>query len=128
MQIIQTVIVKQILTENSKSELLDSSQLKKQQLQKEIEQLKFERRKLEKIKKVVNTSANGSYDKEMKSRAEKIKILDFQMDQIHMLPIGSEIKEKEIQGLVEVVPGDNWDQLQAFKTIIIKDGIVQEIR
>ena len=34
-------------------------------------------------------------------RKEKIKLLEFQIEQLHILPLGSEIKEKEVQALVE---------------------------
>lgn len=61
-------------------------------------------------------------------RQEKIKLLDFQCEQLHMLPLGSELKETEVQALIDVNVGDRWDELVNGKTIIIKDGIVAEIR
>ena len=33
------------------------------------------------------------------------------MEQLHMLPLGSELKEKEVQALVEVQIGDRWSKL-----------------
>ncbi|MBD8068323.1 YlqD family protein [Bacillus sp. PS06] len=127
MHIIQTVIVKQILTENSKASLIESFQQRHQQLTKEIEQLKFERKKFEKNTKQTKSISN-QFIKEMTNREEKLKLLDFQINQIHMLPLGSEIKDKEVQGLIEVKPGDKWDEAIQYKTIIVKDGIIQEIR
>ena len=38
-----------------------------------------------------------------------------------MLPLGSELKEKEVQALVEVQIGDSWSKLTGEKTIVIKD-------
>ncbi|MFC4320206.1 YlqD family protein [Litchfieldia salsa] len=128
MKIIQTVIVKQILTENSKSSLLESFQQKQQQLKKELEQLKFELKKFDKSVKQNKVTINNQYHKEMTNREEKMKLLDFQISQIHMLPLGSELKEKEVQALVEVSPGDNWNEIMQAKTIIVKEGIIQEIR
>ena len=57
-----------------------------------------------------------------------IKLLDFQIEQLHILPLGSEIKETELQGIVEINEGDHWDEFLSGKTIIVKDGIVAEIR
>ena len=51
MKILQNVIVKQILTEKSKLELLDQFNSKKAVLKKECDQLRFELKKLEKTKK-----------------------------------------------------------------------------
>ncbi|MDZ5474365.1 YlqD family protein [Bacillus sp. 31A1R] len=128
MNILQNIIVKQKLTENSKAELEAKYNNKKLQLQKECDQLLFELKKLEKTKKFQPSSLKTHFDKEIHNRQEKIKLLEFQLDQLHMLPIGSELKEKEIQGIVEVKVGDRWDDIKTSKTIIIKDGIVDEIR
>jgi hypothetical protein len=128
MQIIQTVIVKQILTEKSKASLIESFQQKQQQFIKEIEQLRFEMKKFEKSMKQTKVTINNQYHKEIINREEKLKLLDFQISQIHMLPLGSELKEKETQGLIEVNPGDNWNEVIQPKTIVVKEGIIQEIR
>ena len=46
-----------------------------------------------------------------------------------MLPLGSELKEKEVQALVEVQDrGSIGSKLTGEKTIVIKDGIIVEIR
>ncbi|TWM02480.1 hypothetical protein CHCC15136_4277 [Bacillus paralicheniformis] len=52
----------------------------------------------------------------------------FQINQIHTLPLGSEVKEKEIDALMDIEVGDNWHDMTTGKTIVIKDGIVIEIR
>jgi hypothetical protein len=127
-QILQTVIVKQILTETSKNNLLEKYHKKQADLQKECDQLRFERKKMEKIKRDQQASIFHRFEKEISARQEKIKLLDFQQEQLHMLPLGSEIKEKEFQSLVEVHVGDNWAELSREKTIVIKDDIVVEIR
>lgn len=54
--------------------------------------------------------------------------MDFQIEQLHMLPLGSELKEKEVQAIIEVKKGTPWEDIEKGKTIIIKDGIVDEIR
>lgn len=128
MQIIQNVIVKQILTEKSKNDLLRKYHENRNQLQKESEQLRFEAKKLERTKKFQPSSFKKHFEKEIHKRHEKIKLIDFQIEQLHILPLGSELKEKEVQTLVDVEVGDHWEDIIKNKTILIKDGIVAEIR
>ena len=111
MKLLQTVVVKQVLTEKSKSELQDKYHTKKLQLEKECDQLQFELKKLEKTKKFQLQVIKDQFEKEIQKRQEKAKLIDFQMEQLHMLPLGSELKEKEVQALIDVKVGDNWDEL-----------------
>ncbi len=127
-KIIQTVEVKQILTENSKAKLIGSLQTNKDQLLKECEQLKFELKKMEKLKKFDPIKIKQYFTNEMDLRQEKVKQLEFQIEQIHMLPLGSEIKEKEVQSIFDINVGENWDETTTARTIVIKEGIVEEIR
>jgi hypothetical protein len=127
MQLLQTVVVKQILTDHSKAELMQTYESRKHNLLKECDQLRFEGRKLAKNKKYNPTKIQSYYDKEILKREEKIKLLDFQLEQIHILPIGSELKESEVQAIIDINVGDRWEDISS-KTIIIKDGIVEEIR
>ncbi|MFT4413539.1 YlqD family protein [Fredinandcohnia humi] len=128
MKIIQTVAVKQVLTENSKEALIESFLHNKEQLLKECEQLRFELKKMEKLKKYEPVRIKSHFTNEIDHRHEKIKQLDIQLEQIHKLPIGSEIKEKEVQSIIEIKVGDNWDDVTKARTIVIKDGIVEDIR
>ncbi|WP_080846470.1 YlqD family protein [Cytobacillus gottheilii] len=128
MKLIQTVTIKQVLTETTKNQLETEYETERQQLLKEIDQLHFELKKLEKTKKYQVSSLRNQFEKEIQKRAEKEKLLDFQIQQLHMLPLGSEIKSDEVQALLEIKEGDSWDKFQERKSIIIKDGIVDEIR
>lgn len=128
MQILQTVVVKQILTEASKQKLLEKYFSRRLQLQKEIEQLQFELKRLEKTKKFQPSGLKNHFEKEAHMRQEKEKLLEFQIEQLHMLPIGSELKEKEVKALIDVEVGDVWDEKAGQVSIIIKDGIIEEIR
>ncbi|WNS77151.1 YlqD family protein [Bacillus sp. DTU_2020_1000418_1_SI_GHA_SEK_038] len=128
MKIIQSVVVKQVLTENSKSELLNKYHSNKLQLQKECDQLRFEMKKQEKSKKFHAANLKKQFEKEIQMRKEKIKLLDFQIEQLHILPLGSELKEKEINAIIDIEIGDRWEDIQSGGTIIIKDGIVEDIR
>lgn len=128
MKILQTVVVKQILTEASKQNLLEKYFARRLQLQKEVDQLQFELRRLEKTKKFQPSGLKKHFEKEMQMRQEKDKLLEFQIEQLHMLPIGSELKEKEVKALVDVQVGDVWEEKMSPKSIVIKDGIIEEIR
>ncbi len=128
MKILQNVIVKQVLTEKSKLELLDQFNSKKAVLQKECDQLRFELKKLEKTKKFQPVSLKTHFEKEIDVRKEKIKLLDFQIQQLDILPYGSELKEREVQAIVDVERGQNWEEIVQTKTIIVKDGVVDEFK
>lgn len=68
------------------------------------------------------------FEKEIESRQEKIKLVEFQIEQLLLLPIGTELKEKEMHAIVDVREGDDWSAVTKEKSIIIKDGIIHEIR
>lgn len=128
MKILQNVIVNQVLTESSKNQLLEKYKSKRLQLQKESEQLRFELKKLEKNRNLQPISLRTHFEKEINQRQEKIKLLEFQVEQLDILPIGSELKEREVQSIIEVEVGADWEELMNTKTIVVKDGIVSEIR
>lgn len=128
MKILQTITVNQVLTVTSKNQLLEKYKKQYNQLQKEIDQLKFEMKKLEKTKKFQPMTLTKHFEKEMSNRAEKIKLLEFQMEQLDILPIGSELKERDVQAFIDVEVGSDWDELMKPKTIVVTDGKVTEIR
>ena len=128
MKILQNVVVKQILTETSKKKLLEQYFSKKMQYLKECDQLQFELKKLEKTKRFETNGLKRHFEKEMQLRKEKVKLLEFQIEQLHMLPLGSELKEKEVQAIVDINIGDKWEEHLGSSTIIVKDGIIAEIR
>ncbi|WP_110112856.1 YlqD family protein [Bacillus sp. CGMCC 1.16541] len=127
MHILQRVIVKQVLTEKSKQELYERFIERKTQLEKEITQLMFQMKQTEKAHHS-SSLLRAQFEKEKENRLEKIRVLDFQIEQLGKLTLGSELVEKEVEGLIEVNVGDDWSQLQQAKTIVLKDGIVIDIR
>ncbi|PFA67906.1 hypothetical protein CN378_10340 [Bacillus sp. AFS015802] len=128
MNVIHTITIKQVLTEKSKDLLMKRYENQQFQLKKECDQLQFEMKKIERGKKYPAHKLNQHFERELNERAEKIKLLDFQMEQLNILPIGSELKEKEVQGMMNIQVGDNWEEETLSKTIVIEDGIVKEIR
>ncbi|MGM7635865.1 YlqD family protein [Bacillus sp. Hm123] len=128
MYILQTVVVKQVLTEKMKRQLLLSYEEQKNQLQREYEQLRFEQKKAEKKYKHIRKESAELYEKEMQKRLEKIQNIEFQINQLSLLPLGSELKERELQTMTEIQVGDRWSDIEKEKTIVIKDGIIIDIR
>ncbi|MBM7659387.1 chromosome segregation ATPase [Bacillus mesophilus] len=125
MKVIQTVIVKQVLTEKSRQELQKQFSSQRLQLQKECDQLRFEQKRMELNKKSLPSQIQ-TYENEMDTRKEKIRNLDFRLEQLHMLPLGSEIKQQEIQAIIDVGIGDQWNGHD--QVIIIEDGKIVDIR
>ncbi|AZB42916.1 hypothetical protein CEF21_11745 [Bacillus sp. FJAT-42376] len=125
MKIMQTVHVMQVLTEKSKNKLLEGFNSSREQLHRECDQLYFQLKKLEKTN--ISTEMRQQYKKEIEKRKDKMKMVDFQIEQLHTLPLGSELKEEEVQALVEVEVGDTWQSPLSEKRIIVKDGMIIEI-
>ncbi|KUP33015.1 MULTISPECIES: YlqD family protein [Bacillus] len=126
MQIIHRVVVMQVLTERSKEKLLSTFTEKKQMLERECSQLYFQLRKHEKEQQ--NPDVIEQFKKAIEKRKDNMKMIDFQITQVHTLPLGSEMKEKEIDALLTIEVGDDWHEKTAANTIVIKDGTVIEIR
>ncbi|WP_163971202.1 YlqD family protein [Oceanobacillus halotolerans] len=127
MQIIKKVLIKQIVTEKSKSKLHENFNEHKMRLEQECQQLLFEQRKLQHKKGVSKQEVAQRFQQEIKNRKEKMKLLDFKIEQLDMLEIGSEIVEKEVEALVEVKEGTHWNQIMNEAAIVIKDDIVIRI-
>jgi len=123
-QIIKKVLVKQVITEQSKTNILESFQTQKAQLEQECQQLNFESRKLQKKTGLSKQEVNKRFQKEINKRQEKMKAIDFKMEQLDTLAIGTEIIQNEVEALVEVEVGMDWNQLMEEQAIIIKDGMV----
>lgn len=126
MQIIQNVTVKQIVTPKSKILLVDKYKEEILQLEKECVQLDFQKKRLQ--KQIVNQKEliEAKFTKEFQKRQEKIEHLQFSIEQINHLSIGSLIKEKEVQAIIQVDVGDDWSKLSE-KTIVLEDGKIKEI-
>ncbi|MFC0301447.1 YlqD family protein [Virgibacillus soli] len=127
MKIIKKVQVRQILTNDSKEKLKTTFQHNKMQLEQECQQLLFEQRKLQNRTGLSKQDIQTRFQQEIQSRKDKIKLVDFKLEQLDMLEIGSEIVEGEVEALVEVQKGMHWEEMMKEQAIIIKNGIVQRI-
>ncbi|MFC2950133.1 YlqD family protein [Virgibacillus sediminis] len=127
MKIIKKVPVKQIVTEKSKGKIYENFQKAKMRLEQECQQLRFEQRKLQNKPGVSKQEVHQRFQKEIDDRKDKMKMIDFKIDQLDMLEMGSEITETEVEALVEVEVGTHWEEITQDQAIIIKDGYVQRI-
>lgn len=132
MRIRRPVTVKMIVTDETKKQLLDQCTQSIRQLELELEQLSFERRKwlhrAEKQGREAIQHAEKRLNKEEIERKEKLEQLKMQYEQIETLQEGSEIIHSQVESEVTVKPGDRWEELMRGAEIVIKDGIVYEIR
>ncbi|QKY69011.1 YlqD family protein [Lentibacillus sp. CBA3610] len=127
MQIIKKVLVKQVVTEKSKDKLRKNFTDHKMRLEQECQQLRFEQRKLENKRNMSKQELSQRFQQEIKNRKEKIKLVDFKIEQLDILEIGSEITEKEVEALVEVKEGSHWNEIMEASAIVIKDDVVVRI-
>ncbi|MUV39987.1 uncharacterized protein JNUCC1_03871 [Lentibacillus sp. JNUCC-1] len=127
MKIIKKVLVKQVITEKSRAKLYDDFNTHKLRLEQECQQLLFEQKKVERKAHVSKHEATARFQQEIKNRKEKIKLLDFKIEQLEMLEIGTEITESEVDALVEVETGMNWRALMQGTSIVVQDDIVIRI-
>ncbi|HEO8419038.1 YlqD family protein [Niallia sp. FSL W8-0635] len=125
MKILQSVTVKQVLTEATRKSISNRYMEEIQQLEKEVQQLHFEEKKQLK-NHPSGTEIKKFFRKEVTNKLEKQKTIEFQLNQLHILPLGTEIKEQEVMAVVDVQVGQAWESTN--KTIIVKDGIVVDIR
>src|SRR5699024_3061627 len=96
-QIIKKVLVKQVITEKSKSKLRGQFESEKRQLDQECQQLLFEERKLQHKKDYSNKEIEKRFQREIQKRQEKMSLLDFKIEQLDTLEIGQEIIQNEVE-------------------------------
>ncbi|WP_147802342.1 YlqD family protein [Alkalicoccus halolimnae] len=130
MEIIKKVVVKQILTEDSKTKLQEQFLSRQYKLNNELKQLEFVLHK--KLKENTDAqyqkSLKESFNKEVARRKERIRQLELKLGQLEELDLGAELREGTIQMIEQVQEGDNWDEVMKGTEIVIKDGVVHELR
>lgn len=127
MQIIKKVPVKKVLTESSKAAMQEQFEQRKSQLDQECQQLSFEKRKIEAKPNISREDVSNRFQQEIDKRKEKIRWMDYQLEQLDVLPLGSEITEDEVETIVDVEEGDIWEDLRNPGAIIVQDGRVIRI-
>ncbi|PAV29978.1 hypothetical protein CIL05_08860 [Virgibacillus profundi] len=127
MEIIKKVLIKQIVTEKSKEKIHENFYNHKMRLEQECQQLLFEQRKLQNKTGVSKQEVAHRFGQEINNRKEKIKLVEFKIEQLDMLEMGSEITEKEVEALVEVSEGSHWNEIMGEQAIVIEDDVVIRI-
>ncbi|WP_085508231.1 YlqD family protein [Thalassobacillus devorans] len=128
MKIIKKIPVKQVLTADSKKQLSQDFQSRYQRYDRECQQLRFEQRKLEKRSDISPSEIEKRFTQEIKLRKEKMNWVEYKLQQLEILPEGSELFIEEVEAIVEVTEGARWDEIYEHQTIVIKDGIVIQAR
>ncbi|MFD1414621.1 YlqD family protein [Oceanobacillus jeddahense] len=127
MKLIKKVPIKLVVTEESKEKIRQNFTNHKLRLEQECQQLQFEIRKLKNKNANVRSDMETRFNQEIKNRQEKMKLLDFKIEQLDELKMGSEIVEKEVEALVEVEVGSDWNHIMKEQAIVIKDDKVIRI-
>lgn len=127
MLITRKVLIKQVLTDESKKKLIERFQKHKTQLEQEYQQLDLFERRLIKKYPGRTKEVQKKYLAERQIRQEELAEKEWKIEQVQKLPIGVEIIEKEVEALVEVEVGMNSKCLTDPIVILIKDGIVKRI-
>ncbi|MDB5085609.1 MAG: hypothetical protein JWN30_2495 [Bacilli bacterium] len=128
----QPVAVKLVLTEDTKREIVKNIQQAIGQVQIELEQLDFQsRRALDEAAKQGQGAVEAitaRLEEEHNTRTQKREEMMQQLSQIQQTAIGEELPQGQVETTIEVNVGDSWLQVLQGQEIIIKDGVVSEIR
>lgn len=127
MQIMKQIKVKQVITEESRSLLIANFKQRFDQLEQEIQQLIFEQKKMERKHPSHRQKIINKFQKEINDRKEKQVIAQNQLETIHNLPSESEIVEREMQALVDVEVGMDWNKVVSEQIIVVRNNKIIRI-
>lgn len=127
MKIIKKIPIKKVVTDHSKEQLAEEYQIKIFKLEQECEQLKFEQKKMEQQTVGKKEDIAAKFSKRIASRQDHIKWYKYKLEQLQVLPLGSQVQEGEVEALIEIEEGMNWQEVMEEKSITIKDGIITKI-
>lgn len=128
----QPVAVKFILTETTKQQILEEHRRQIDRLTSELEQLDVQSRQA--IEQAMSQGGDAAqqvrdrFEQEKAARVQQREQLIQQIQQIQQMELGTEIQNMNVETNVDVHVGDDWGKVLRGAEIIIKDGIVHEIR
>lgn len=128
----QPVAVKVVLTELTKQQILNEQRRQVEQLMAELEQV--EQQGKQAIEQAMAQGGNVAQqvrqqvDAERNRRIEQREQLIQQIQQIQQLELGTELQNMTVETSVEVNVGDDWSKVLLGSEIVVKDGIIHEIR
>jgi transcription elongation GreA/GreB family factor len=121
-----------ILTEQTKQGITGEINQAIQGIQHELEQIEFQARKAladaEQHGPEAVQGLTARINQERGMRMERREQLMQQLVQIQQSPINSEIPGGQVESSVEVRVGDIWEEKVQGTEIVLKDGVVVEIR
>ncbi|MFD1677237.1 YlqD family protein [Alicyclobacillus fodiniaquatilis] len=132
MDIRQPVAVKLILTEGTKQQILQEQRRQIEQVMNELEQLESQGR--EALQQAMAQGGDFAQqvrqqlENEKNTREQRREELFQQMQQIQQMELGAEIQNMTVETVVSVKPGDDWSKVLLGAEIIVRDGVIQEIR
>lgn len=132
MKIKVPIPVKMIITEKVKVELIKETKENFNQIEIELEQLQFQKKKL--LVDAKKKSSNAVSDVEIRMdyeearRKEKLDSLEIQLSILEKLEEGDIINNGNVEAEFEVNVGDSWNDINNNYAIIVKDGVIVEIR
>lgn len=127
MKIIKKIKIKKVITPQTKNELKEEYEFKIFQLEQECEQLRFEKKKMVQQNPAKKADIVAKFEKEMNSRKDHMKWYQYKLQQLDVLPIGSEIIEGEVDAILEITEGMDWEEITKERTILLENGIVKKI-
>jgi len=131
MLIKRNVKVKMIMTAKTRNDLEKEFLGEIQQIRMELEQLEFQSKKLiaeAKRKNLDSKQMQIKIKNEQDKRLARLEQMEIRVKEILKVPDGAELGYSNVDSFVEVRIGDKWDSLVESTEIILKDGIVIEIR
>ncbi len=128
----QSVLVKAIITEDFRKELISKLKAAAKEIDLSIEQLEAQgQRYLLGIDRQ-NIQQMLAVRQEVEEEKKKQELLKTQLSEkvkeVEGLALGSEYPQGSLEGFVEIKVGDDLTQKIARQEIIIRDGIIVEIR
>lgn len=125
------VTLKAVVTDTLRAELIDEINEGIEQIDFELQQIEFQGRRalgaVERDDLQAAIALRGRIEEEKKKRTEAKTQLSAKVQEVKQLADGSEVPRGNVQALMTVKPGtDLAGMLRA--EMIVKDGIVQEIR
>lgn len=128
----QTVLVKAIVTESFRQDLLQKLRAAIKEIDLGIEQLETQGRRYLLGMDSQNIQQMMAVRQEIEEEKRKQELVKAQLNEkvkeVEGLPLDSEYPQGTLEGLVEVKVGDDLFEKIARQEIVIKDGIIVEIR
>jgi len=139
-QLVRQIAVRAIVTENFKAQVGNEINRNLQQIDAELQQLEFKgKRAISEIEKRAGGAPSGEariqidqvrqqVDTEKARLTQMKEEMQGQFQALNELPLGSVVTQFTVENPVEVRVGENIFQRLEGGEILVKDGIIQEIR